>query len=261
MRYPDSIVALVLLGLWLNAVPFGARQADDAQSVKAMPCTGDTTRIDGVGQRLRLTGDCRTVVVSGSGNRVVIERAGTINVSGIDNEVRWESSLQDDAPRIINSGLKNVVTRATPASIGTGGNPARAEKPRSTSPAPPRSSPPPPAASTPPAAAPPSTVPPAADAPASDAGTLSVRQSGQTLRLDCASRAVSVSGSTNVITLTGACAQLSVSGSGNKITVERTPRIVTTGHNNEIVWEQGASDKQPSVRNAGANNTIRRASS
>ena len=87
-----------------------------------------------------------------------------------------------------------------------------------------------------------------------------MRQSGQTLSLDCASRSVSVSGSTNVITLTGACAQLSVSGSGNKITIERTPRIVTTGHNNEIVWEQGESDKQPSVRNSGANNTIRRAS-
>ena len=136
MRYPDSIVALVLLGVWLNAVPLGARQKDDGQSVKAMPCTGDTTRIDGVGQRLRLTGDCRTVVVSGSGNRVEIERAGTINVSGIDNEVRWQASLQGDAPRILNSGLKNVVTRATPANIGTGGNAAPAGKPRSTSPTP-----------------------------------------------------------------------------------------------------------------------------
>ena len=56
-----------------------------------------------------------------------------INVSGIDNEVRWQASLQGDAPRILNSGLKNVVTRATPANIGTGGNAAPAGKPRSAS--------------------------------------------------------------------------------------------------------------------------------
>jgi hypothetical protein len=257
MRYPDSITALVLIGVCLSAAPLGARQKDDAQSAKAMPCTGETTRIDGMEQRLRLTGDCRTVVVSGTGNRVVIERVGTINVSGIGNEIRWESSLQGDAPRVISSGLKNVVTRAAPANVGTGGNPAPAGKPKSTAPPPPRSSPPP---SSPPAATPPSSVP-VAEPPASDAGPLRVRQSGQSLRLDCASRAVSVSGHTNVITLAGTCTQLSVSGSGNRITVERTPRIVTTGHNNEIVWEHGDGDKQPSVRNTGANNTIRRASS
>ena len=49
-----------------------------------------------------------------------------------------------------------------------------------------------------------------------------------------------------------------MSGSGNKITVERTPRIVTTGHNNEIMWQYGPGEQQPSVRNSGMNNTVRR---
>jgi Protein of unknown function (DUF3060) len=256
MRFPDSITALVLIGVCLNTVPLGARQREDTQGLKAMPCTGETTRIDGMEQRLRLTGDCRTVVVSGTGNRIVIERVATINVSGIGNEIRWESSLQGDAPRVISSGLKNVVTRVQPAKVGTGGNPGPAGKPRSAPP--PRSSPPP---TSPPATTTPPSAVPAAEAPPSDASPLRVRQSGQSLRLDCASRAVSVSGHTNVITLTGTCTQVSVSGSGNKITVERTPRIVTTGHNNEIVWEHGDNDKQPAVRNTGGNNTIRRASS
>jgi hypothetical protein len=76
---------------------------------------------------------------------------------------------------------------------------------------------------------------------------------------------VTVSGSTNTntntntITLTGTRGQISVSGSGNKITVERTPGIVTTGHN-QVTWPYGEGDKQPAVRNSGMNNTVRRAS-
>jgi hypothetical protein len=85
-----------------------------------------------------------------------------------------------------------------------------------------------------------------------------VAQSGQTLSFDCASRQVSVRGSTNTITLTGRCGEVSVSGTGNKITVERTPRIVTTGHNNDIRWQHGEGDRQPAVRNSGMNNTVRR---
>lgn len=180
---------------------------------------------------------------------MVIERVGTVNVSGLDNEVRWEYSLQGDAPRIVNSGIKNVVTRATPTSDAGPGRSAasteKREKPRSSAPAP----------RTPPAPAPTT----GAEKPAT-AGRLTVTQSGQTLTLECASREVTVRGSTNTITLTGTCAQVAVSGTGNKITVERTPRIVTTGHNNEITWEQGDGDQKPSVRDSGMNNIVRRAS-
>jgi hypothetical protein len=85
-----------------------------------------------------------------------------------------------------------------------------------------------------------------------------VTQSGQTLRFDCGSRQVTVSGSTNTITLAGTCGPVSVTGTGNKITVERTPRIATTGHNNEIRWQHGEGDQEPAVRNSGMNNSVRR---
>jgi len=98
------------------------------------------------------------------------------------------------------------------------------------------------------------------DVPASGE-RLVVNQSGQTLRLDCASRQVTVSGSTNTITITftGTCSQISVTGTGNKITVERTQSIVTTGHSNEVLWEHGEGDQRPAVRNSGMNNVVRRA--
>jgi hypothetical protein len=216
------------------------------------------TAVVGAGQRVRLTGECQKVVVSGSGNRVTVERVGSLNVSGIDNEVRWERSLQGDAPRVVTSGLKNSVTRATPTEASTA-SAAPVEKPRT----PPRApaAPPPTAAPTSARASPRATAPTtgtSTSAPARDGDRLVVKQSGQTLSLDCGSRPVSVRGSMNTITLTGACGQISVSGSGNKISVERTPRIVTTGHNNEITWQQGDGDKQPSVRSSGMNNTVKR---
>jgi hypothetical protein len=69
---------------------------------------------------------------------------------------------------------------------------------------------------------------------------------------------VSVRGSINTITLAGACGEVSVSGAGNKITIDRTPRIVTTGHNSETTWQHGEGDQQPAVRNSGMNNTVLR---
>jgi hypothetical protein len=248
MRDSHTSVALALIacfGLAPLSAAAGAPQAGDAGRTSTIACSKETTRIDSVGQRVRLTGDCRAVVVSGSGNRVVVERLGSLNLSGMDNEVRWERSLQGDAPRVVTSGIKNVVLRIKPTGdaapvAGT----APPEQPRSVSP------PPPPARATAPT--------PGTEVPSKGGERLVVAQSGQTLRFDCASRQVTVSGSTNTITLAGNCGGVSVSGTGNKITVERTPRIVTSGHNNEIWWQHGEGDQQPAVRNSGTNNTVRR---
>ena len=248
MRDSDTSIALALIAFFgfapLSAA-VGALQTGDAGRTSTIACSKETTRIDSIGQRVRLTGDCPAVVVSGSGNRVVVERVGSLNVSGMDNEVRWERSLQGDAPRVVTSGIKNVVLRATPTGdAGPGAGAAPPEQPRSVSP------PPPPARATAPT--------PGTEVPAKGGDRLVVTQSGQTLRFDCASRQVTVSGSTNTITLAGTCGHVSVTGTGNKITVERTPRIVTTGHNNEIRWQHGEGDQQPAVRNSGMNNTVRR---
>jgi len=247
MRCSHSSVGLALLVWFGSSVPVAPVAAQQSSRATTMACSEQTTRIDGVGQRIRLTGECRTVLVSGSGHRVVVERAGSLNVSGMDNEVRWERSLQGEAPRIVNSGINNVVKRAIP--VGEAG-PVPAPAPSAKSPSAPPSVPAAPRA----AAA-------STDARVREGDPLRVKQSGQTLRLDCASRPVSVSGSANTISLVGTCGQISVSGTGNRITVERAPRIVTTGHNNEIVWEHGDGDEQPSIRNSGRNNTVRRAGS
>jgi len=244
MRYSDASIAFAftaLFGLAPLLAPLGAQEG--AGRASTMACSKETTRLDGIGQRVRLTGDCRVVVVSGSGNHVVVERVGSLNVSGMDNEVRWERSLQGEKPRVVNSGVRNVVSQVTPAvEAGRAAGAAPPEKPAAPAPAPPRTT------------APTTGV----EVPARTGERLVVNQSGQTLRLDCASRQVTVSGSTNTITFTGTCSQISVSGTGNKITVERTQSIVTTGHNNEVLWQHGEGDQRPAVRNSGMNNVVRR---
>ena len=235
MRYSEASVAFAVIVLFECAalsVQAGAQQAGGAGRPSTIACSEGTTKIDSIGQQVRLTGECRTVVVSGSGNRVVVERVGSLNVSGMDNQVRWERSLEGDAPRVVTSGLKNVVTKATPASNA---GPATGAVPTGQ----------PPSASRAPGPAG-ATAPTTGTKATTKAGDpLVVAQSGQSLHLDCASRSVTVSGSSNTITLTGTCSQVAVSGTGNKINVERTPRIVTTGHNNEIMWQSGEDDKQP----------------
>jgi len=245
MRDSGTSIALALIaffGVGPLSSAVGAQQSGDAGPTRTIACSKETTRIDGIGQRVRLAGDCRAVVVSGSGNRVVVERVASLNVSGVDNEVRWERSLEGDAPRVSTSGIKNVVSRArSTGDAGPRASAAPLEQPRSVSP--------------PPA---PATAPTLGNEVPAKAGRLVVTQSGQTLRFDCASRQVSVRGSTNTITMAGTCGEVSVSGTGNKITIDRTPRIVTTGHNNEIRWQHGDGDQQPAVRNSGMNNTVRR---
>ena len=95
--------------------PVSALEPQRSNRVKTITCSEKTTRVDGMNQQVRLTGDCHVVVVTGSGNRVVIERLGSVNVSGMNNEVRWERSLQGDAPQVANSGLQNSVSHVPPS--------------------------------------------------------------------------------------------------------------------------------------------------
>ena len=143
MRYASKASVALTSIIFVVCAPLSrairAQQAGTAGRTGTITCSEETTRIDGVGQKVRLTGDCRTVVVSGSGNRVVVERVGSLKVSGTDNQVRWERSLEGSAPQVVSSGIKNVVTRVTPASgTGTAAGPAPPKKPGSPSAAPPR---------------------------------------------------------------------------------------------------------------------------
>ena len=134
MRYSNVSVrsrAHRVCSAWRRCPIAGARAGWRAGRASTMACSqGDDTD-----RRHRPAGspDRRLphVVVSGSGNRVVVERVGSLNVSGMDNEVRWERSLQGEAPRVVTPASRTSCTRVTPAAdAGPRRQCAAGEKPR-----------------------------------------------------------------------------------------------------------------------------------
>ncbi|MCW2554425.1 MAG: hypothetical protein JWR78_4206, partial [Mycobacterium sp.] len=63
--------------------------------------------VSGVSNTVVITGQCRSVTVSGVENTITVETAATISASGFDNRVTYLSG----APQIENSGDSNVVEK------------------------------------------------------------------------------------------------------------------------------------------------------
>ena len=74
---------------------------------RTVACTGNDVMISGVDNTVMLTGLCARVEVSGIENRVNIEEATAIVVSGLNNEVRFLSG----APELTKSGVGNTLER------------------------------------------------------------------------------------------------------------------------------------------------------
>jgi hypothetical protein len=67
--------------------------------------------VNGTGHDLKLTGECKHVEVNGSGNRVRVEAAASIEVSGTNNSVTWKRGVGAEKPRVERSGLGNKVSK------------------------------------------------------------------------------------------------------------------------------------------------------
>jgi hypothetical protein len=74
---------------------------------RTVACTDGDVMISGVDNTVALTGRCARVEVSGIENRVSIEEAAAIVVSGLDNEVRFRSGT----PELTKSGPGNTLER------------------------------------------------------------------------------------------------------------------------------------------------------
>lgn len=103
----------------------------------------------------------------------------------------------------------------------------------------------------------------------------SYEDAAQTITHDCGKDPeVSVSGSSNQITITGACTEVDISGASNQVTIESTSKasitgssnevhitaadkISITGTNNQITWKKGLKSKKPKVSRTGINNRVK----
>lgn len=71
----------------------------------------EDVEVSGQGHVLTLSGPCRRVTVSGQGVEVTTDVAGSIQVSGMGNQVHWKAALTGQKPKVTVSGLDNGVSQ------------------------------------------------------------------------------------------------------------------------------------------------------
>ena len=109
-----------------TTTPGGTRQRFVDRVTRETACAGEVTEVDGTGDIVRLTGDCATVTVSGTGVVVLAERVASLEVdatgatvvvasvekitlAGSTNVVVWESGN----PKVTDTGTANEAHRDT----------------------------------------------------------------------------------------------------------------------------------------------------
>lgn len=103
--------------------------------VRTQRCNDNHVVLRGSGQRLRLTGRCASLTVTGDRNTVSLERVGLITVRGSRNTVTWGAALAGGRPLVRLSGAANAVRAAQviaarPAPVRPSPTVAPAVKPR-----------------------------------------------------------------------------------------------------------------------------------
>jgi hypothetical protein len=68
--------------------------------------------VSGTGHAITLTGECDVINVNGANNKVILDAASVLNVSGKDNQVSYKRGLKGaKAPHVNTSGLRNLVKK------------------------------------------------------------------------------------------------------------------------------------------------------
>jgi DUF3060 family protein len=76
-------------------------------------CTPKTeVEVNGNDNSVTLTGDCKSINVSGANNKVKAEGVATIDVTGSGNEVTWKRAVGGKKPKVNRTGVNNKVTQA-----------------------------------------------------------------------------------------------------------------------------------------------------
>jgi hypothetical protein len=242
-------------------------------TVATIQCDGQAVVINGASNTYTLLGDCPTVEVNGMSNKVGIETAGTIRVSGMTNQVVWSAALRGDRPVISNSGLNNTVRqgdvgggRAASARSGDSGDTVTAgggqvvareghsgdsvtlEHGRLTA----RE-----AHSGDSVTLEPGRV---VAREGRDARTVVINDNRVVRRIRCATGAdvVTINGNRCDITLEGPCARLSVQGNRNRASVLGSiSSIEILGNTNTVTWNPDENPRAPQVDDVGSGNVAR----
>jgi hypothetical protein len=82
---------------------------DETSTHKCSP--GTEVEITGASNTVTLTGECKSVTVNGSSNKVKVEAVGAITVTGSDNAVTWKRGHGKSKPKVSRTGVSNKVSQ------------------------------------------------------------------------------------------------------------------------------------------------------
>jgi hypothetical protein len=189
-------------------------------AVETINCQGQSVSIKGASSSFTLVGECPLVSVTGASNKVQIELAGTITVTGTSNEVVWSQGIKGELPRISDTGTGNTVRQGAATERGA-------------------------------------TPKPGAQV-SSDAAAVTINEDGITNVIKCDGGEVRINGDGNTLRLRGECGAVNVSGDRNTLMIEAARSISVMGDGNKILWERGVAGSVPKISDLGESNRIRR---
>lgn len=107
-----------LLGMMFVAAAVAPVSADNTWELEAddttysYVCHGDKLVVRGNGNQLDVTGECASLVVRGSNNRISVEAIGSVDVAGDNNDVVYTSGADGKSkPKIKKKGASNTVRK------------------------------------------------------------------------------------------------------------------------------------------------------
>ncbi|ODR04913.1 hypothetical protein BHQ21_15845 [Mycobacterium sherrisii] len=88
-----------------NVPAAGTLQVSGSGMKRTVPCNGGYLSVSGVSNTVIVTGHCTSVSVAGKENRVTIDSADAISISGVGNVMTYHWG----SPLITNTGTSNTV--------------------------------------------------------------------------------------------------------------------------------------------------------
>ena len=243
-----AVVAVAVLPGFIHA----QIQREAVGGVETIHCQGKSVDVRGTSYDLTLLGECPDVDVSGTGNVVRIERAGRIQVTGMNNKVIWTESLQGERPTIKRTGLGNSVKQGTfeaskeeaegGAVVATPGQSVTLEGSGGSATVEARTG---------------GSEPAAAKSAATSKGkTIVLEENHEQKTIECQGESVEVNGNFIELTLTGQCGKVGVNGNKNDVTIDAAAAISILGNGNTVSWRQGVDGKDPKLSNLGTGNEV-----
>ncbi|MBN2369416.1 MAG: DUF3060 domain-containing protein [Vicinamibacteria bacterium] len=257
-----TLCSTVVLGLTLLSSLSFALDVNSVGATRTIECHRQRVEINGTDNNLTLLGECPAVEVNGTNQKVKIEIAGSIEVNGMRNRVIWGEALRGDRPHVEINGLNNSVKQGDVDSGRSIGKKAGGQK-----------------ASV-------SGGDESADVSVSKRGgrqkvavgglniesgaggaavttvdkdTIVLNDNEATQTIKCQGNNVTVNGNECTLRLKGECATVLVNGNENTIRIDLAAKIVVTGNENSVIWEQGADSKAPVISDLGNENSVNKA--